>query len=192
MELNNKHRKRGKFYPNFQHDFQQNPSNINPKDKIDFMSFVDIASKEVVNRKYTFFNADGLRNDKKALEYDKIFEKDTIVFCMDTRLTNKKQLILNELAKKHDKLIYAQQNQQSNMIAGSLISLPQQYFLENPEVVNDNYYRYTLIAFKDDKARKTLLGAIYMKPALMKPGLEAINKQFCEIELAIESKRLEC
>ena len=92
------------------------------------MSYVNMTSKEIFNRKYTFFNADGLRNDKKALEYDKIFEKDTIVFCMDTRLTNKKQLILNELAKKHDKLIYAQQNQQSNMIAGSLISLPQQYF----------------------------------------------------------------
>ena len=72
------------------------------------------------------------------------------------------------------------------MTAGSLISLPKQYFLEKPEVVYDNYDRYTLIAFKDDKARKTLLGAIYMRPALMKPGLEAINKQFFEIDLAIE------
>ena len=72
------------------------------------------------------------------------------------------------------------------MTAGSLISLPKQYFLEKPEIVYDNYDRYTLIAFKDDKARKTLLGAIYMRPALMKSGLEAISKQFCEIELAIE------
>ena len=107
MELNNKHRKRGKSNPNFQNNFQQNLSNINPKDKIDFMSFVDMASKEVVNRRFTFFNADGLRNDKKVLEYEIFFEKDTIVFCVDTRLTNEKQLILNELAKKHDKLIYA-------------------------------------------------------------------------------------
>ena len=109
-----------------------------------------------------------------------------LFFCVDTRLTNEKQLMLNELAKKHDKLIYAQQNQQSNMTVGYLICLPKQYFLEKPEVMYDNFDRYTLIAYTDDKARKILLGAIYIRPALMKSVLEDISKQFSEIEFAIE------
>ena len=63
------------------------------------MSFVDTTSKEILSRKFIFFNADGLRKDSKSIEYDTDFQKNIVVLCVDTRLTNEKKIILDELAK---------------------------------------------------------------------------------------------
>ena len=82
-------------------------------DKKDFMDFIDNTAKEIEGKKYIFFNADGLHNNSKAIEYEKNFQKETYVFCADTRLTYDKKNILDELAQKYNKLIFAQTNQQS-------------------------------------------------------------------------------
>ena len=139
--------------------------NYDSRDKKDFMDFIDNTTKEIVGKKYIFFNA----------EYEKIFQRDTYVFCADIRLTNDKKNILDELAQKHNKLIFAQTNQQSNMTAGTLICIPKQYFIEKPVVVYDEFDRFTLIAYVNDKANKILLGSVYMRPSLMKTGVEAIE-----------------
>ena len=51
--------------------------NYDNKNKDDYMQFVDTTAREVLGKKYIFFNADGLRNNVKSIEYEIFFLRET-------------------------------------------------------------------------------------------------------------------
>ena len=53
------------------------------------------------------------------------------------RLSKTKLAILNHLANNHDKLIISQTNTGTNIVSGTLISIPKQHTLEEPHVTFD-------------------------------------------------------
>ena len=115
-----------------------------------------------------------------------IFKKNAYVFVNDTRLTSDKELLLNELASKNSKLVYMQQNRHNNMSGGTLICIPKQFFIVKPVVVYDNWDRFTLIAYVNEKGRQVLLGSIYMRPMFLR-NEEAIDKQFDDLDNQLSS-----
>ena len=82
-------------------------NDLDLSDKNNFAEYIQPLDSAVTCNRYINFNAEGLRNDKNSLEYLKIFQKDLYVFSTDIRLTYEKRNILDELAQKYNKLIFA-------------------------------------------------------------------------------------
>ena len=128
-----------------------------------------------------------LRNDRNSNEYKKIFERETISLVVDTRLTDDKLTILNELVNKHNRDILAQNNAKSNMTARTLICLPKQFTQEKPCIIFDqSNYRYDFISLINKSGSKTIIGAVCMRPTLMQDG-DMITKQFKKVEEEIDN-----
>ena len=136
--------------------------NINNNDRGDFLKYIDSSNEYTLSQNFITFNTEGLKNNKNSLEYLQIFKKNAYVFVNDVRLTPDKEVILNELATKNSKLIYMQQNRHNNMSGGTLICIPKQFFMVKPVVVYDDWDRFTLIAYVNEKGRQVLLGSIYI------------------------------
>ena len=74
---------------------------------------------------------------------------------------------MKDLAKNHSIFIFAQTNVSSNVTAGTLISIPKQYTLEEPRAIfYEHHDRYTFVSLVNEKGTKIILGAIYIRPAL--------------------------
>ena len=71
------------------------------------------------------------------------------------------------------------------MSGGTLICIPKQFFMVKPVVVHDDWDRFTLIAYVNEKGRQVLLGSVYMRPMFLK-NEKAIDKQFDDLDNAIE------
>lgn len=56
---------------------------------------------------------------------------------------------------------------------------------EQPITVHDHHDRYTLTAFIDEENRKIILGAIYMRPSLMKDNISNIQNQYLDVSNTI-------
>ena len=161
-------------------------SSIDPNSKESYSKLINLDDDLTFQSKYISFNTDGLRNSINSLEYDKIFLKDTQTFVCDTRLTPDKQLILNKLALKHNKLVFAKVNSYSNMTGGTLICIPKQYFKVGPVEVYDQLDRFNLVAFINQKGEKWLLGSIYFRPTHLKNDND-ISKNFDDLSTSIDN-----
>ena len=71
------------------------------------------------------------------------------------------------------------------MSGGTLICIPKQYFMVKPVAIYDDWDRFTLVAYVNEKGRQVLLGSVYMRPMFLK-NEDAIDKQFNDIDNAIE------
>ena len=161
-------------------------SSLDPNSKESYVRLINIDNDLTFQNKFLSFNTDGLRNSKTSLEYDKIFAKNTIVCVSDTRLTVDKQLILQELATKYNKIVFSQVNKYSNMTGGTLICIPKQYFTVSPVEVYDQLDRFNLVAFVNQKGEKWLLGSIYLRPTYLKNEND-ISKHYDDLSTSIDN-----
>ena len=63
------------------------------------------------------------------------------------------------------------------MTAGTLISIPKQYTLGELKVIFDKHHdSYTFVATVNEKYIKMILGAIYIRPALMHESTNVVGE----------------
>ena len=52
-------------------------NDFDPTSRNDYMNFITTSANEIIGNRYICFNADGLRNDARSIEYEKIFQRNT-------------------------------------------------------------------------------------------------------------------
>ena len=58
--------------------------------------------------------------------------------------------MISDIAKRKEKIIFTQENTYTNMSGGTLICIPDNYAMDEPEVVFDkDFDRYTFVALTD-------------------------------------------
>lgn len=82
----------------------------------------------------------------------------------DIRLTTE-----NLRLEKWDKISFAQANTNISKTAGTLICIPKNYTNDKSKIIFYNKYdRYTLIALTNNRGSRIILGALYLRLALLR------------------------